>query len=59
MKEVYSISELAGMGFPKKYLVRIAHSDEFYRIGFKDGRQYYFYKSKLEKYLERRTKWQY
>lgn len=59
MKEIYKMKELTELGYGRNQLQRLAHSEDFHEVGFRDGRQIYFNKAKLEKYLERRTKWQY
>lgn len=58
-KEVYSIKELRELGYPRNMLQRLSHSEEFHKVGFRDKRNIYFIKQKLEKYLERKTEWQY
>lgn len=58
-KEVYTIKELREMGYGRNELQRIAHSEDFYRVGHKEGTVYKFNLEKLKKYLERRTQWQY
>ena len=54
-KEVYSITELADMGYPKKLLNGLIHSDNFSRIGFRlassRNSKTFFYKEKLDKFL--------
>jgi len=55
---VMSLQDLVKEGFPKKDLQAIANSEDFAEVGFrgeKAGSKIYFYPSKLEKYLERRT----
>lgn len=59
MKEIYTLRELRELGYPRNMLQRIAHSEEIHQVGFKDGRNIYFNKAKLDKYLERRTQWLY
>lgn len=62
MKAVMSLPELVKEGFPKAMLREIAKSEDFPEVGFrteKKGSVIYFYTRKLEKYLERRTTWQY
>ena len=59
MKEVYTIKELRAMGYGRNELQRIAHSEEFYKVGHREGTVYKFNLEKLKKYLERRTQWQY
>ena len=55
-KEVYSITELVDMGYPKKMLKELIHSDHFSRIGFRlassRNSKTFFYKEKLDKFLE-------
>ena len=51
-KEVYSIKELRELGYPRNMLQRLSHSEEFHKVGFRDKRNIYFIKQKLEKYLE-------
>lgn len=58
-KEIYTIKELRDLGYGRNMLQRLSHSENFHEVGFRDGRQIYFNKTKLEKFLERRTKWQY
>ena len=57
-KEVYSISELVDMGYPKKLLKQLIHTDEFSRIGFRlaesRNSKTFFYKEKLDRFLEHR-----
>lgn len=58
-QEVFTIKELRKIGYGRNMLQRLARDpDAFREVGFRDGRQIYFWKTKLEKYLERRTKWQ-
>ena len=57
-REVYSIPELTKKGYPKALLEQLAHSEDFPAIGFTSGKakkRFYFFKDKLEAYLERRT----
>lgn len=54
-KEVYSISELVEMGFPRQKLEKVAHSENFPDCGFKSGRKAYFFLPDLKKELKRRT----
>ena len=55
-KEVYSSTELVDMGYPKKLLTGLIHSDNFSRIGFRlassRNSKTFFYKEKLDKFLE-------
>ena len=55
-KEVYSITELADMGYPKKLLTGLIHSDHFSGLGFRlassRNSKTFFYKDKLDKFLE-------
>lgn len=51
MKEVFSITELMEVGFPRRMLIRILNSEDFPEVGFREKRKAYFYKDKLEKYL--------
>ena len=55
-KEVYSIAELAEMGYPKKLLKELVHSDDFSRIGFRlaasRNSKTFFHKDKLDRFLE-------
>ncbi len=51
-KEVYSITELMEIGFPRRLLIEILNrEDDFPEVGFRNKRKAYFYKDKLEKYL--------
>lgn len=51
-KEVYSITELMEIGFPRSLLLQILNRPEdFQEIGFRNKRKAFFYKDKLEKYL--------
>ena len=54
-KEVYSITELVDMGYPKKLLKELIHSDNFSSIGFRlassRNSKTFFYKEKLDKFL--------
>ena len=62
MKAVMSIAELVAEGFPETELRQIAHSEIFPELGFRGEKRkskIYFYTGKLQKYLERRTEWQY
>ena len=58
-KEVYSITELMEIGFPRNLLIQILNTEDFAEIGFRNKRKAYFYKKKLEQYLakEERIKW--
>ena len=55
-KEVYSITELVDMGYPKKMLKELIHSDHFSSIGFRlaasRNSKTFFYKDKLDRFLE-------
>lgn len=57
MREVYSITELADMGYPKKLLKDLIHSDHFSGLGFRlassRNSKTFFYKEKLDKFLAR------
>lgn len=59
MQEVFTMKELREKGYGRNELQRIAHSEDFYLVGHKEGTVYKFNLKKLEKYLERRTQWQY
>lgn len=51
-KEVYSITELMEIGFPRSLLLQILNRPEdFPEIGFRNKRKAFFYKDKLENYL--------
>lgn len=50
-KEVYSITELMEIGFPRSLLIQILNTEDFAEIGFRNKRKAFFYKEKLEKYL--------
>lgn len=51
-KEVFSISELMEIGFPRSLLLQILNNeDAFPEVGFRNKRKAFFYKEKLEKYL--------
>jgi len=50
-KEVFSITELMEVGFPRQMLIRILNSEDFPEVGFRNKRKAFFYKDKLEKYL--------
>lgn len=56
-KEVYSIAELVEMGYPKNMLKNLIHSDNFSSIGFRlassRNSKTFFYKEKLDRFLER------
>lgn len=56
-KEVYSIAELVEMGYPKNMLKNLSHSDNFSSIGFRlassRNSKTFFYKEKLDRFLER------
>ena len=56
--EVYTIKELVGKGYGLNELRRICRSEDFWQVGHKEGTVYKINLQKLEKYLERRTKWQ-
>lgn len=55
-KEVYSITELVDMGYPRKMLKNLIHSDNFSSLGFRlassRNSKTFFYKDKLDKFLE-------
>lgn len=58
MKPVMALGDLVKEGYPEGMLRRISKSEDFPLVGFReDGKKtkIYFYVSKLEKYLERRT----
>lgn len=51
-KEVYSITELMEIGFPRSLLIQILNTEDvFPEVGFRNKRKAFFYKEKLEKYL--------
>ena len=56
-KEVYSIAELVEMGYPKNMLKNLIHSSNFSSIGFRlassRNSKTFFYKEKLDRFLER------
>ena len=56
-KNVFSISQLEEMGYPKKMLRKLIHSEEFSSIGYRlassRNSKTFFYKDKLDRYLER------
>ena len=58
MKELYTIKELREKNYGRNFLQRLCHSEDFWQFGHKEGTVYKFNLAKLEKYLERRTKWQ-
>ena len=55
-KEVYSITELVEMGYPKNMLKNLIHSDNFSSLGFRlaasRNSKTFFYKDKLDRFLE-------
>ncbi len=55
-KEVYSITELVDMGYPKKMLKKLLHSEDFSRFGFRTSpaknSKAYINKEKLDRFLE-------
>ena len=55
-KEVYTIKELRDLGYGRNELQRLAHCEDFYRFGHREGTVYKFNLRKLEKYLEIRTR---
>ena len=56
-KEVYSITQLVEKGYPEKMLKQLIHSREFSSIGFRlassRNSKTYFFKDKLDKWIER------
>lgn len=44
--------------YGRNYLQRLCHSEDFWQFGHKEGNVYKINLAKLEKYEERRTKWQ-
>jgi hypothetical protein len=54
---VYSITQLEDMGYSKKMLRKLIHSEEFSSIGYRlacsRNSKTFFYKDKLDRYLER------
>ena len=56
---IYSLSELAEMGYPELMLRKLLHSDDFSRFGFRltsaRNSKVFFYKDRLDKYIERMT----
>lgn len=59
MKEVFTIREMHEKGYGRNELYRVAHSEDFWQVGHKDGTVYKFNLEKYKKYKERKTKWQY
>ena len=57
-QEVFTIKELREKGYGRNELQRICRSEDFWQVGHKEGTVYKINLQKLEKYLERRTKWQ-
>ena len=57
-QELFTIKELREKGYGRNELQRLCHSDDFWQFGHKEGTVYKINLPKLEKYLERRTKWQ-
>ena len=58
MKAVMTIPELKAEGYPETELRNIAHSQDFQKVGFRGSgkkSKIYFFTTKLNKYLERRT----
>lgn len=59
MKKKYTIKELQELGYGRNMLRRLAHDkNDFPEVGHKEGTVYKFDLEKLEKYLERRTKYE-
>lgn len=58
-QEVFTIKELREKGYGRNYLQRMCHSPDFWQYGHKEGTVYKINLKKLEKYEERRTKWEY
>lgn len=58
-QELFTIKELREKGYGRNYLQRLCHSEDFWQVGHKEGTVYKINLQKLEKYLERRTKWEY
>lgn len=55
----YTIKELREVkGYGRNYLQRLCHSEDFWQFGHKEGTVYKINLAKLEKYEERRTKWE-
>lgn len=58
MKAVMTIQELKAEGYPEADLRHIANSQDFPKVGFRGAgkkTKIYFFTSKLNRYLERRT----
>lgn len=57
-KNVFSISQLEEMGYPKKMLRKLIHSEEFSSIGYRlacsRNSKTFFYRDKLDKWIEQR-----
>lgn len=60
MTKYYSPKEaIKETNIGRNEMYRLCRSEDLWRFGHKEGSRYKIDLKKLEKYLERRTKWQY
>ena len=50
-KTVFTKYDLIAMGYPRRMIDELRHSDDFAEMGFRYGRTDYFYLDKFKKYI--------